>query len=184
TRSTRDWSSDVCSSDLVARDPRDAGQRGKRVGCGIEERHGFAGALPSVGGYGGPFRGPPSSSDSGRAELTKPYGEERIEQRGGGDQGHVGALTQQVVGALDGGDAADGEDRAVPGAGLPPREHLLDLPRGEGPRVGADDRRAVAPGALERGVALLVDHAAAHAVRHDEAARPRGQLGGRLVPDA
>src|SRR5206468_4333172 len=152
----------------------------------LEPRSRSATALPgrfrALGGWG-PCRGPHSkwralgaphvSSDSGRAELTKPYGEERIEQRGGGDQGHVGALTQQVVGALDGGDAADGEDRTVPGAGLPPREHLLDLPRGEGPRVGADDRRAVAPGALERGVALLVDHAAAHAARPYAAPPPR-----------
>src|SRR5256712_13977038 len=113
-------------------------------------------AAASVGGLGGRSEPPIYLGHGGRAELTKPYGEERIEQRGGGDQRHVGALAQQVVGALDGGDAADGEDRAVPGAGLPPREHLLDLPRGEGPRVGADDRRAVAPGALERGVALLV----------------------------
>jgi hypothetical protein len=26
----------------------------------IEERHGYAGALPSAGGVGGPFRGPPN----------------------------------------------------------------------------------------------------------------------------
>jgi hypothetical protein len=25
---------------------------------GVEERHGFAGALPSVGGHGGPFEAP------------------------------------------------------------------------------------------------------------------------------
>src|SRR5229473_3678471 len=87
-------------------------------------------AAASVGGFGGRSEPPMtvalSSRHGGGAQLAEAYGEERVKQRGGGDQRGVGPLAQQVIGALDGGDAADGEDRAIPGASLPPRQHLLD----------------------------------------------------------
>src|SRR5205085_7975380 len=35
-----------------------------------EERPGFAGALPSVGGFGGPFRGPPSKQARARPRAS------------------------------------------------------------------------------------------------------------------
>src|SRR5688572_10437419 len=124
------------------------------------------------------------SGDGGGAKLPEANGEERVVEGGGGDQSRVRALAQQVVGALRRRDAADGEDGAIPGARLAPGQHLLHLAGRQRPRVRADDRRAVAPGALEGAVARLVEDAPADPVDHDEAVRPRGQLGGGVVEQA
>src|SRR5262249_14283677 len=117
-------------------------------------------------------RGPPTSSDGGGAELTEPNAEHRVEERRRRDERHVGALAEQMIRALDRGHAADAENRTIPGARLPPREHLFDLPCRERPRIRPDDRRASAARTFEGGVAVLLDDAATHAVRHHEAVRP------------
>src|SRR5205814_7406275 len=70
---------------------------------------------------------PHSSRHGGGAELAEADREERIEQRRGGDERRGRALAEQVIRTLDGGDATDAKDRAIPGPGLSPRQHLFDL---------------------------------------------------------
>src|SRR6266567_2594782 len=80
-----------------------------------EERPGFAGALPSVGGYGGPFRGPPWSGllvgvgdgeDTRLAPLRahdlkrerQPFGVEAHRHR---DRGTAGQVVSAQEGPMD-----------------------------------------------------------------------------------
>src|SRR5712691_10863892 len=95
------------------------------------------------------------SGDCGRASLAEASGEERIEESGGRDERGVGALAQDVLRALDRGDAAYRENGAVPGAGLAPGEHLLDLPRCNREGLGPYDIGALAAGPLEGRGALV-----------------------------
>src|SRR3989442_405977 len=55
------------------------GFAGAGGGVGVEARHGFAGARRAVGGFGGPFRGPPSPRTAGA-----PVGARRTRARSGG----------------------------------------------------------------------------------------------------
>src|SRR5207249_8467862 len=91
TRSKRDWSSDVCSSDLMGGAPRSPFQNGR---CQNGRRVGGMGGAPrspfqngrcqngrSVGGMGGAPRSPPSTINIG--EIGRASCRERVESAGG-----------------------------------------------------------------------------------------------------
>src|SRR5207247_3821974 len=76
-------------------------------------------ALPaqsiSGGGFGRGAKPPSEDLRDGRcANLAEPDGKERVEQRSGADERRVHALPQEILGALDGRNPADGEQGAVP----------------------------------------------------------------------
>src|SRR5204862_5479489 len=81
----------------------------------------------------------PDLGYGGRADLAEMDGEERVEERRRGDERGVGALPNEVLGALDGRDPTDGEHGAFPRPRPAPGEHLLHLARRDGKNVGPDD---------------------------------------------
>src|SRR2546429_3540617 len=62
TRCSRDWSSDVCSSDLLPREPSQGQLRGNEYGSHENERGGEV-VIDSRGGRGGSDRQPPGFGD-------------------------------------------------------------------------------------------------------------------------
>ncbi|PYM80219.1 MAG: hypothetical protein DME09_19830 [Candidatus Rokuibacteriota bacterium] len=117
---------------------------------------------------------------AGPAELE---GEQGIGEGPRAHEDGVHALAQASQDALDGGDPARGEDRAVPVAGLAPGQRLLDLPGGSRVGVGADHGRHVALPAFEHRPAFAIDHPALDSVHEREAVDPRRELRHRLVEE-
>src|SRR6516225_901290 len=131
----------------------------------------------------GPGRRGDASGDRGCTDLAEANREQRVEERGGGDEHGVRPFAQHLAGPFDRRDAAHGENYPIPRSGLPPRQQLGDLPGRDRKGLSAADVGPFAADPLERRRSLVVEDAPADAVSEYEAVSPWGQPRGGLVEE-
>src|SRR5215469_6622771 len=177
TRSLRDWSSDVCSSDLVdgdqwtgklgeeATEAREAEALGRHVDELVAAlRHGRHAAAHLDAVHGGGEIGRRDAAGGESVDLVVHEGDERRDDEGGAVQEGGGELIDEAL-ATSGGrhqeEPTDGEERL----------HRVELPRAKSgvaqprqPRVEIEPRRGGGLG----------DAARAHAISRSASATPRG----------